>query len=104
MMKKSMFMFARALAAGLLWAALAADPASASRVAEGLAGTVTATPAGSYIAIDGKTYNVMQTLQNDSTLLDLKVGDHVDVYFNGAANAKDARILSITVKHPAGSN
>ncbi|MBL6750112.1 MAG: hypothetical protein ISP90_06290 [Nevskia sp.] len=95
---------ASALFAGLLWAAPWHQPAHASRVAEGLSGTVTATPAGSYITIDGKTYNVMQTLQNDSTLLDLKVGDHVEVYFNGAASAKDARILSITVKHPAGKN
>jgi hypothetical protein len=83
--------------AGLAATLGAASSAFASRMAEELAGVVTAPELGERINVDGVTYTVAPSAHMDEVLLGLNVGDQVRLLLNGPAADRNTQVLDVIV-------
>jgi len=88
----------RIAAGGLLgFTQLMFDPASASRKADELIGTITSTPIGNRIYVDGSGYSVVPSTQLSNKLSTLRLGDRVDLLMNGSPFDKNSRVVDFVV-------
>lgn len=87
------------ICAGVAW--LAAPQAGASKAVQQLTVTLGSSAQGHEITVNGQTYTVMASPQNDSLLETLRPGDQVDLWIGQSGTAGSSTVNRITLRAKA---